>query len=79
MDVPADGVVSTPDPLTVMEGEADPGFQQFVGMLAMKLSQLTPGVHRLALELFDADGNRLSENYEDFEFVAPVVPTPPPF
>jgi beta-mannosidase len=79
LDVPADGVVSTPDPLTVMEGEADPGFQQFVGMLAMKLSQLTPGVHRLALELFDADGNRLSENYEDFEFVAPVVPTPPPF
>jgi beta-mannosidase len=79
LDVPADGVVSTPDPLTALEADADAEFQQFLGMMAMKLAQLTPGVHRLVLELFDADGNKLSENYEDFEFVAPVAPTPSPF
>jgi len=47
--------------------------------MAMKLAQLTPGDHRLVLELFDADGNKLSENHADFKFVAPVVPTPSPF
>jgi beta-mannosidase len=79
LDVPADGVVSTPNALSVLEGQAAPGFQQFVGMMAMKLAQLTPGNHRLVLELFDADGNRLSENYEDVKFVAPVIPTSSPF
>jgi hypothetical protein len=78
-DVPAVGVVSTPNALSVLEGQAAPGYQQFVGMMAMKLAQLTTGDHRLVLELFDAEGDRLSENYEDVKFVAPVIPISLPF
>jgi beta-mannosidase len=78
VDIPADSVC---EPLNLFDTLTE-GLEGVAGTLdpaAAALAQVEPGVAQVTARLYSAEGDLLSENQAEFEFVPPMVPAPPPF